>query len=271
MNDERRRLLLARETWRSNQPTEMDVLQAAKRIATNFQPRKVLSFGRPARMVSGALATIAGLAYAGSGNWADLSGRIFHSASLRPTTEEIAAQGAAQQGPRLPHEPKEERAGVTPERLAPDAAASAVDPTSKPTKKKIARTAPRVRRIAPSAGGGTTATSPATSAESAEGNGTSADRLAATSADRLAATWADINAALGTLDYARAETLLLQLADKWHDADTRAKAHLGLAQLAAARGDCERARVLALGVAAAPGIEMKTVRRALELAVRCAR
>jgi hypothetical protein len=93
---------------------------------------------------------------------------------------------------------------------------------------------------------------------------------AVSAADRLESTWADVNAALASLDYRRAESLLIQLSDGGHDADTRAKANLGLAQLAAARGDCDRARVVALGVAAAPGIEMKTVRRALELAVRCA-
>ena len=254
MNDERRRLLLARETWRSIQPNEMDVLRSAKRIATRFQPRRSF-FGRRVRMVSGALATLAGLAYAGSGNWGDLSGRFFHGASPRPVTEEqIAAQGATR--PNLPHEPKEERSGVVPERLAPDAAAPVAEAAPKTAKKKIARIAPRVRRVGP----------PGT----ASASGVDGTEIVA-STDRLDPTWADVNAALGALDYRRAETLLLHLAEAWRDADTRAKAHLGLAQLAAARGDCDRARVLALGVAAVPGIEMKTIRRALELAVRCAR
>jgi hypothetical protein len=248
MTEEQRRLLLARETWRSTPPTETEVMRAAQRIAAKIPPRKTLSFGRQVRMVSGAMATIAGIAYAGSDAFTELSGRFGRGPSTRALTEEQVMQ--QEQRPKLPHDPKEERMGVVPERLAVDASAPApVDSATKPTKKKIAqRAVARPRR-----------------AEAADGKGL------VSSVDRVDPTWADVNAALGALDYRRAESLLLQLADGWHDADTRAKAHLGLAQLAAARGDCERARVLALNVAAAPGIDMKTVRRALELAVRCAR
>jgi hypothetical protein len=247
MNEERRRLLLARDTWRSMYPTEMEVVRAAKRIAGRFQPRKGLSFGRRVRMVSGALATIAGIAYAGSGGWAELSEMFGRGPSARALTEEQAS--ATQERTSGPRDPKEERVGVLPHHLVVDTPLPAPAESATKAKKKVTRaTVARARR-----------------AEGADGK-----ELVA-SVDRVDPSWADVNAALGTLDYHRAESLLLQLADGWHDADTRAKAHLGLAQLAAARGDCERARVLALGVAAAPGIEMKTVRRALELAVRCAR
>jgi hypothetical protein len=267
MNDERRRLLLARETWRSMYPSEMEVLRAAKRIAGKIQPRRGFSLGRRVRMVSGALATIAGIAYAGSGSWGDLKGHFLRGVGGRQATEEPATAAAAAAGaPRgtpLPHEPKEGRSGVVPEHLAVDAAAPITEMSPKPAKKKVARNVPRVRKA--TAAAGAAGTVGATGVLGADGT------EIVPSGDRLDPTWADINAALGTLDYRRAETLLLQLADPSHDADTRAKAHLGLAQLAAARGDCERARVLALNVAAAPGIEMKTVRRALELAVRCAR
>jgi hypothetical protein len=247
MNDERRRLLLARDTWRSIYPTEMEVLRAAKRIAARFQPRTSLSFGRRVRMVSGALATIAGIAYAGSGGWSEITGRFGRGAGARALADEqtMPVQGRT----TGPHDPKEERVGVVPERLAVDPPTPAPAESAAKPKKKVARGAPtRARR-----------------AEGAD------SKELITSIDRVDPTWADVNAALNALDYRRAESLLLQLADGWHDADTRAKAHLGLAQLAAARGDCETARMLALGVAAAPGIEIKTVRRALELAVRCAR
>jgi hypothetical protein len=248
MTEEQRRLLLARETWRSMHPAETEVVRAAQRIAAKIQPRKSVSFGRQVRMVSGALATIAGIAYAGSDAFTELSGRFGLGPRARALTEEQVT--AAERRTKLPHDPKEDRVGVVPERLAMDAGAPApADSAIKPSKKKVARAAVRPRR--------------------AEVAATSQPLIA--SVDRVDPTWADINAALGALDYRRAESLLMQLADHWHDADTRAKAHLGLAQLAASRGDCERARVLALGVAAAPGIDMKTVRRALELAVRCAR
>lgn len=203
-------------------------------------------------MVSGALATIAGIAYAGSGGWTDIAGRLGGGSHGRGPTDEQTTSveaRAVESRPNGPHDPKIERVGVVPERLAVDAPQLVVvEPAAKP-RKKMPRVAARPRRV-----------------ESAEA------KELASSGDRIEnPTWADVNSALGGLDYHRAESLLLQLAEGWRDADTRAKAHLGLAQLAAAHGDCERARVLALGVAAAPGIEMKTVRRALELAVRCAR
>ena len=259
MSDERRRLLLARETWRTMHPSETEVLRAAKRIASKFPPRKAFSFGRRVRMVSGAMATIAGIAYAGSGNWSDIAARIRGGSAPRATTEEQVTPAVARAADRNsgPHDPKEDRVGVVPERLAMDEPnPAAAEAAAKVSKKKVVRAPapPRARRNAAAvAAVGTDVKDPVSAA------------------DRLESTWADVNAALGSLDYRRAEALLIELSDGGHDADTRAKANLGLAQLAASRGDCERARVLALGVAAAAGIEMKTVRRALELAVRCAR
>jgi hypothetical protein len=89
MNEERRRLLLARKTWRAAHPSDTEVLRAAKRIANKIPPRKPAGIGRPLRMVSGAMATIAGIAYAGSGsNWADLTARYGHFGASRATTED---------------------------------------------------------------------------------------------------------------------------------------------------------------------------------------
>jgi len=84
-------------------------------------------------------------------------------------------------------------------------------------------------------------------------------------------TWMQVSDALAAHDYALAEKLLIELAGRDHDANTRAKAHLGLAQLDEARQDCEGARKHALQAAAVPDVEIKTVRRALELATRCSR
>ena len=263
MTEEQRRLLLARQTWRQTHPTETEVLRAANRIATKFQPRKSFSFTRPVRMISGALATVAGIAYAGSGNWTEIAGKFARShlgghvdeqttTAVESRMTESRSKETRSNGP---HDPKEERMGVVPERFPVDTPpAVAVEPAAKP-KKRVVRSAAAIAAVR------------ARRAEMAAAE----SKESASSLDRLEATWAGVNAALGAADQTRAETLLLQLADGEHDADTRAKARLGLAQLAASRGDCERARVLALGVAASTGIEMKTVRRALELAVRCAR
>src|SRR5205085_12305234 len=84
-------------------------------------------------------------------------------------------------------------------------------------------------------------------------------------------TWSDVSEALAARDHARAERLLLELSSARHDPGTRAKAHLGLAQLDEAKNDCESARKHALYAASIPDIEIKTVRRALELAARCER
>jgi hypothetical protein len=84
-------------------------------------------------------------------------------------------------------------------------------------------------------------------------------------------SWSDVNEALAARDRARANRLLMRLSEQGPDADTRAKALLGIAQLEAGAGHCEEGRRLALEVASRPGIEIKTIRRALELASRCAR
>ncbi len=85
------------------------------------------------------------------------------------------------------------------------------------------------------------------------------------------ATWVEVSDALAAQDHARAEKLLLELSNHRHDANTRAKAYLGLAQLDESKNDCESARKHALYAASIPDIEIKTVRRALELAARCSR
>jgi hypothetical protein len=84
-------------------------------------------------------------------------------------------------------------------------------------------------------------------------------------------SWSDVNEALAARDRTRASELLASLAERGRSPDTRAKAQLGIAQLEAGRGDCEKGQRLALEVAARPGIEIKTIRRALELAARCAK
>lgn len=82
-------------------------------------------------------------------------------------------------------------------------------------------------------------------------------------------TWMDVSAALAGGDHPLAERLLIVLADRRHDASTRAKANLGLAQLDEARGDCASAKQHALRASAIPDVDIKTVRRALELVARC--
>jgi hypothetical protein len=65
--------------------------------------------------------------------------------------------------------------------------------------------------------------------------------------------------ALGARDDAKAEQVLEGLA-KSDDATTRAKACLGLAQLAQGRGDCTEARRIAFAVAAMTGVERSIIK-----------
>ncbi|MCA9595646.1 MAG: hypothetical protein KC776_20165, partial [Myxococcales bacterium] len=79
--------------------------------------------------------------------------------------------------------------------------------------------------------------------------------------------WKQIGDALGAGKERRAAELLRGLAQS-NDAQTRGKAALGLAQLAASRGDCAQARALAAGVihdAASPTL----TRRAQALVSQC--
>jgi hypothetical protein len=99
----------------------------------------------------------------------------------------------------------------------------------------------------------------------------SAEQAASVPAASTEPTWDEVSDALTAHDHARAEKLLLELSSNPHDANTRAKAHLGLAQLDESRDNCEAARKHALFAASIPDIEIKTVRRALELAARCSR
>lgn len=271
MSDEARRLQLAREAWQSMRPSDAEVTWAARRIATRFSPRKALTLGRRVRMVSGALATIAGIAYAGTGDWLEFDLSRLHGAHFKAhATEETIPPSMSRHDDGLESMPRPAPRSIAVESLpvpvVAEAPAKMKKNKARPASARFHQASPALGQASPALEGAPGLTG-ATANGAAPGGGSSG----MTEKEKIDATWSGVNAALGSLDYKRAEGLLLQLSEGNHDADTRAKAHLGLAQLAAAHNDCERARVLALGVAAAPGIEMKTVRRALELAVSCAR
>jgi hypothetical protein len=82
-------------------------------------------------------------------------------------------------------------------------------------------------------------------------------------------SWRQIDEALAANDEATARRLLKQLAANSEDATTQAKARLGLAQMALARGDCKRATALARGIARSSGIDEKIVKRAHDVVLKC--
>lgn len=84
-----------------------------------------------------------------------------------------------------------------------------------------------------------------------------------------ATAWRDVSQAMSAGDEQRASSLLEALS-KDGDAAARAKAKLGLAQLALSRGDCDAARRFASQVSAEQ-VSGPLARRAAELARRCAK
>lgn len=83
-------------------------------------------------------------------------------------------------------------------------------------------------------------------------------------------SWRQIDQALAAGDERGARRGLQRLAkDESQDPTTRAKARLGLAQLALSRGDCERAAAIAGGVARSEGIDEKVVKRAHDIVLKC--
>ena len=82
------------------------------------------------------------------------------------------------------------------------------------------------------------------------------------------ATWRQVDEALSTGDSAHARTALERLT-RSRDVVTQAKARLGLAQLAASTGDCQRARNLVAQLSMSPGVPAELIARGRRLALQC--
>jgi hypothetical protein len=83
-----------------------------------------------------------------------------------------------------------------------------------------------------------------------------------------AASWRAVDEALDAKDDARAKKALGSLAQS-SDATTRAKARLGLAQLARSKGDCAEARRLAFEVSAMHDVDPAVAKRAQAIVLEC--
>jgi hypothetical protein len=81
-------------------------------------------------------------------------------------------------------------------------------------------------------------------------------------------SWQAVDSALAAGDKPRAERTLRALA-RSGDVATRAKAQLGLAQLAAERGDCKKVRALVQEITVTGGVPRLLVQRGRRLAVEC--
>ncbi len=227
---EERILSVARATWRADQPSEEELARAARRVERRM---KAKGRPRPARRHTLILAFLivfgGALAYAASGG----RGSWFSERSPSP---ERNIERSVQSG-----------LGV-------------VVPTLPARGKTFA---------APSSAAGSTLAEPSPGAPAA-----SADRVASGSSTGAravpapAASWRAVDEALDAKDDGRATKALEGLA-KSTDPTTRAKARLGLAQLARAKGDCAGAQRIATEVASTPGVDPSVVKRAQSLAAEC--
>jgi hypothetical protein len=278
--DEARRLELARRAWDAQRGDDDDAAErAARRLSRRLSSRRASR--DPARRVVGIGAALiafgAAVAYASSGGFSIPFVEL--SAPEPPVLETpVAKPMAPRGGGALPAPPVEAEPAEEPEpepelelELAPDAPKPQPATTAPATAHDARRggrpsnnTQPSSERRVPS-----TPEALAETGESPATAPTSADDSAATPATSTpGASWAEVSRALANKDDERARRALSSLGDS-PDPETRAKAKLGLAQLAASRGDCDRARALARAVAGSSEADPRTAARARALARRC--
>lgn len=261
--DEARRLELARRAWNAAQCDEEAEL-ATRRLSRRLSHRRPSR--DPARRVVGIGAALiafgAAVAYASSGGFSI------------PFVELRAPEPPAAESPESA---PARSLGFAPARGVPAEPEPAAEPEPVPEPKRDrALRAPAVERSKPSAAPSdalrersieSAPASPEAEPPPAEPEAASPGEASAAPA-APSASWADVSRALSEKDDARAQRALSSLGQS-SDPETRAKAKLGLAQLAASRGDCDRARALARAVAGSPDADPRTAARARSLARRC--
>lgn len=242
---EERVLSLAREAWKHAEPTDAESEFAAHRIARRMRrsarPRRSR---RPTLILVFAVVALGGLAFAASGGgWFGQS---------RPSSEGSRVQKAVRSG--FGAAPASlARVRVASKALAPKA--DSPEPTS-PEQEGEAR-AGEPKAAVPAGGSG-----------SAVGAASGAAGSTSSSQAPPAASWRAVDEALDAKDDARAKKALAGLAGS-KDATTRAKARLGLAQLAKSKGDCAEARRLAFEVTAMPDLDPVLFKRARAIVLEC--
>jgi hypothetical protein len=246
-------LALARRAWESGLANDEEVEAGAQRVARRMRarPSRPPRLRRPVAAFAFAVVFGGALAYAASGgvHWPgskDTSGP--GSAVVTPL------HGAVRAG--VGSHFFAWKAPVKAPSAAPDKAKSA--PAEDETSTAPDRQNPQeMPSAAPSA---LPVPSETKSGASAGDNGKAAAAAAS--------TWRDVDRALDAKDDARAKHALEGLS-KSKDVATRAKAQLGLAQLARSKHDCRTARALALEVVKTPGVEASVSRRAQEIVLMC--
>jgi hypothetical protein len=233
-------LAVAREVWKKSAPSDERTERAAQRIARRMRISAHRPSRRPLGYVAFAVVLIGALAYAASGGLSSESGPR-RTVQTPPTTTESPAGGTpvVQENKANSAQHGHEESAPTVEERTPPKSAS---PSSGSAGASGSSSNGKHKKIGPS--------DPAAAAAAA------------------ASSWREVDEALGAKDDTRAEKALNGLATS-NDATTRAKAKLGLAQLARSQNDCPRATALANEVITMPDVDPVVVKRAQVIAKAC--
>lgn len=248
MSDYQARIALARDAYRATQPTPGEVEATAARIEAQL--------ASPAHHLRRLLHFLGGGALLGAGVLGALGGGPSSDSGYRPgAAPAVAADSAAPELASTHGSGSEKALGslglprgwVQPIQIEPDAAVDPVSeaPRTNPRGIVPARTLPKHAAARPL---------PAQAPGEAGGGAIPPD-------------WSQVSAALAAGDSARAGQVLDGLAASG-DADTRAKALLGQAQLALSRGDRSEAKRLTTAAASVPGASAAVKEKALRWAAR---
>jgi hypothetical protein len=235
MTHDQQLLRLARRAWQADQPSEEQIEAAVRRVARRIRLRRATRRSRgPSLLVAFAVVALGALAYAAAH-------RTSSQQSRKPAPAPTVQAPSAVPGPALESPEQTAHAGE-PETLSLESVAE-----------QSAGLPGGARRPA----GSRVAREVAAPPEAEEGE-----------AEEPSSSWREVDDALGAKDDARAARALSELAAA-DDPTTRIKARLGLAQLAASRGNCERARDLAQGILAEPNLDAVLARRAERILGQC--
>jgi hypothetical protein len=253
---DRARLELAQKAWQIATASDQEIEAGVHRVNRRLRMRQRSHKSRHVlTLVPAAFALFAALAYGQTGGFEHppaFATRWFGAEGGRPLEIGLAPPAvdrAARLEQRLEQAPAPEPAGTVP-----------VDPANLPTAEEIAEpdSSKASDAIAPKPERRRHQTRRALVPDSQPEPQTAGS------------SWRQIDQALAAGDDRRARRHLQRLAkDESQDATTRAKARLGLAQLAQARGDCERAVSLAESIARSEGIDERVVKRAHDIVLKC--
>ncbi len=255
--DDAARLSLARRAWRATAPSDQEIDAGVRRLrialATQRGRRPIAR--RTVAAGVGALVLGAALAYAAHSAWT--------SSGPAPTSPPDT--------PKLGQVPNDPRPASAPRRGTSEGSehTSPMPETAADAPRFAASTTPSPRAEGSAQG----VTSSPTDTVDRTGEDRPTDPTRATGsvhseADADTLTWRQVDEALSRGKSARARAALERLTQS-RDVVTRAKARLGLAQLAASAGDCQRARALVAQLGMSPGVPAELVARGRRLALQC--